>query len=1570
MTCIVLIGLIGASVAAAEEGKPWWHLNSLVRPSRIDPGTGTNEVQELKVAAGSGDVLVEGEGKKAVFAWDANAAEVQGVLETGLFGAGNVAVSGGPTLFGKGTLSAGTGTGGLTATSKEVKEVNTTAGAFAVGQEISGAGIPAETKIEAVDVATHTLTLSLAAEVTQGAAAGEGKLFGPSTGTGTLTEKSKEVKEVANAAAFHAGEEISGAGIPAGTTIAAVEPGGVAETLELSEEVEAGKSGSAVRLTSTGSPTVENVATTTGAFAEGQEISGPGIPSGTTIAGVEPSGPGTLALSAAATATGSHVALHAGAALHAGSNVITAATGLFSEGQEISGKGIPNGTTITKIGGGGTTITLSAPVTEAGSGVPLAVLAPYRVTFQGALSEQGPAPITNGGVSRQACHQTPSLGECLQGNASVTVATAAAPDGTLYVQAFNFGNASATGEATLRDVLPAGVSVSESGGVPDVFLGEEFDGTRGRHNILENFPEDCKVAGQVVTCNVPLPEGNPGELHPFEDLEMRIGVRVGASSEEERAEVSGGGASPVTFNRQIPVGGTPQFGVERFEQVPEELGGGVDAQAGSHPYQFTTTLALNQTSDPVVPPALERNLAFRLPPGFVGNTRALPQCSEEDFRKITSEENHCPPSTAIGVATLQVYEPKLGEITFPVPLFNLVPARGEPARFGFTVIKTPVTIDTAVRSGEDYGVTASASNISEAINFLSESVTFWGVPGEASHNNVRGYPCLARGEENTIGEVCATTAQSSPPPFLTDPTSCSEPFRSVVEGVSWPTKGGGEGEPQAVPLPAVPLPAENATTYKLTDGFGREIGLTGCNQLPFDPSIEAAPDVQDGSTPSGLKVDVKVPQEVSENSAGLSSSNVRGITVAFPAGMTLNPAGAGGLESCSNGQVGYTGEHEFESLPETKLLTFTGSLPEPLEPGLNLGAEGFCPNASKIGTVEIVSPLIANPVVGSLYLATQNQNPFGSLVASYIVAEDPVSGTLVKLPGIVALCKSAGEVLAGATCEAPGQIVSAFENQPQLPFETAEIHLFGGERAPLSTPARCGTYTTTAIFTPWSGSEPVAAHSSFNITSGPNGGPCPGAQLPFSPSLTGGATNLNAGAFSPLTATFGREDGEQNVTGATLHLPPGLSGILSTVKLCPEAQANEGTCGPESLVGETTVSAGVGNDPVYVRGGRIYITEKYHGAPFGLSIVDPVKTGPFDLEHDTANPAEDMPACDCIVVRGKIEIDPYTTALTITTNSESEGHAIPHMIDGIPVELKRINAITTRSGFQFNPTNCNPMALTATISGEEGGSHNLEVPFQVTNCKNLNFTPKFAVSTNAKTSKADGASLTATVSEPAGAFGTQANLTKVKVELPRDLPSRLTTLQKACTSKQFEVNPANCPKESDIGHAKVITPLLPVPLEGPAIFVSHGGEAFPSLTMVLQGAPPYDITIDLVGTTFISKSGVTSTTFKTVPDQPFNSFTLTLPTGKFSALTALGNVCNEKLQMPTEFIGQNGAELKQTTKIAVTGCKKTLTRAQKLKAALKACHKKHNKGKREACERTAHKRYGPVKKAKKGKGHK
>ena len=1028
-------------------------------------------------------------------------------------------------------------------------------------------------------------------------------------------------------------------------------------------------------------------------------------------------------------------------------------------------------------------------------------------------------------------------------------------EGTVVVQAVNVGDATTAGAVTLSDELPPGVTVLEEEGAPALGF-FAFADTEGSVNLNSR----CSIVGQLVSCT--LPEGEL-PLAPFEDIEIRIKVKVGTASEEEQAEVSGGGASLVRTQRLIPVGtGAPPFAVEQFEQAPEDEGGSLDALAGSHPFQFSTTLALDQTSSPVAPPALAKDLQFDLPAGLVGNATAVPQCSEVDFRKIVNFQNYCPADTAVGVASVTFDEPiHTGLATYPLPLFNLVPAQGEPARFGFTVVDSPVILDTSVRTGENYGVKVSVSNISQAVSFISTTATFWGVPSDARHDASRGSACLAGGVFNVLGEECPTSFQPSLTPFLTLPTSCVTPFVTSVEGKSWPIKASPEAEPESVVL-------QGARTASLKDQFGRELGITGCNQLSFNPGIEVAPDVQQASTPTGLKVDVHVPQEVSENAGGLSSSAVKDIQVTFPEGVTVNPAAADGLEACSEGQIGFIVREE-----ETNL--FTPTLPS-----------GFCPSASKVGTVKIKVPILAQPLEGALYLASQNANPFGSLLASYIVAEDPTAGVLVKLAGEVTLNPETG------------QITTSFKNSPQAPLEDAEIHLFGGARAPFATPSRCGRYTTNAVFTPWSGTSPVNSSSTFEINSGPNGSPCPGQSLPFDPTLTSGTTNINAGAFSPLSTTISREDGNQNIQTVTLHYPPGITGLLAGVKLCAEAQANAGTCGPESLIGHGTVSVGLGNEPFSVTGTEVFLTEGYKGASFGLSIVTPAVAGPFNLGK--------------VVVRAKVELDPHTTALTVTTD------AIPHILDGIPLQIKHVNVTIDRQGFALNPTNCNPASITGSITSVEGASSPVSVPFQTANCPNLKFAPKFQVSTSGKTSKKNGASLKVKLSYPPNSLGSYANVAKVKVDLPKALPSRLTTLQKACLALVFETNPANCPAASIIGHAKAITPLLPVPLAGPVYFVSHGNEAFPSLTIVLQG---YGITVDVVASTFI-RHGITSSTFKATPDQPFSSFELELPEGPYSALAANNNLCNDKLAMPTAFVAQNGIEIHQTTKIAVTGCAK------------------------------------------------
>jgi hypothetical protein len=1124
----------------------------------------------------------------------------------------------------------------------------------------------------------------------------------------------------------------------------------------------------------------------------------------------------------------------------------------------------------------------------------------YEITFTGQRRDQPVAIIdaTSGAETGQIDQLTGEsiTAEPLTGaNAEVTAGelTHGKADGQIAVMAENLGNGDANGSSspvTVVDTLSPGLKAVGIEGHPGSGLNESGTPVQCSPEPANETPLTCTYAGT---------------LKAYEPIEVRISVIVepGASSGEENTmSVSGGGAvASSTVSRPILIGGKAEFGVEESELIPEEYGGAPDTQAGSHPFQLTSVVSFNQTAEEQ-PVAQTKDLGVLAPPGLIGDPTPFAQCTDLQFDNfhhnpvVDEDTNECAPQTAIGVADITYDIPgllkALGVKTSRAPLFNLTPQHGEPARFGFYVPEgpVPVILDTSVRTGGDYGVTVASKNIIQIAGLLSAKVTLWGVPGDPRHDGQRGWACMA---ENSS---CATLGELTPPPFLSMPTSCTGPLQGSVEADSW-------------------LAPKQVVTSALTQAMP---ALDGCNHLPFSPEVSIAPDVSSASTPSGLTVGVHIPQSAALNPTGLSESTLKNTTVTLPEGVSLNAGGADGLEACSEAQIGYLpGESSAGD------LHFTPGRPQP-----------FCPNGAKIATVEIETPLLPNALKGDVYLASQDANPFRSLVAMYIVAEDPISGTLVKLPGEVSLSET-------------GQVVARFDNTPQLPFETLRMHFFGGARAPLSTPPLCGAYTTVASFAPWSGEAPVQSSSTFNITSGPNEGVCRDP-LPFAPSLTAGTTSIQAGGFTPFTTTFSREDGNQNLQALTLHMPAGLSGALTGVKLCDEADANAGACGPESEIGETIVSVGVGGNPYTVTGGRVYITEKYEGAPFGLSIVNPAKAGPFDLGQ--------------VIVRARIEIDPTTAALTITTDPTGP-HSIPQILDGIPLEIKHINVTINRPNFTFNPTNCNPMAITGTLSSIEGASQTLSVPFQATNCAVLKFAPKFAVSTSGKTSKANGASLSVKLTYPQAPQGSEANIARVKVDLPKLLPSRLTTLQKACTAAQFEVNPAGCPAASIVGHARATTPILPVPLEGPAYFVSHGGEAFPSLIVVLQG---YGVTVDLVGTTFISKAGITSSTFKTVPDVPVGTFELNLPQEKYSALAANGNLCASKLTMPTAFVAQNGMEIHQSTPIGVTGCakKKALTRTQKLTLALKACHKRA-RGRRASCERQARKKYGPVRRKKK-----
>jgi hypothetical protein len=1096
-------------------------------------------------------------------------------------------------------------------------------------------------------------------------------------------------------------------------------------------------------------------------------------------------------------------------------------------------------------------------------------------------------------------------------------------EGTIVVQAINLGNAPTTGKFQLADVLPAGMSLQQAHFFTTAFGGGVATDL-GPSGPLSGFVKLCETTPNSVTCSSENKAFGTEFLEPllqYGYLEMRLdvkeeGAQPGALNE---LQFEGGGAKARTIRRPLAISSSPAgFGVGEFVLQPEEEGGEADTRGGTHPYQLTNVVSFNRESTETFPPAMARNLEFKLPPGQIGNATALPQCDDQDFAHVKQggAVNSCPGNTAIGVAVVTALVTSPAEEThLTVPVFNLTPAAGEPARFGFEVLRNPVILDTSVRSGagEDYGVTVSVKNITQTVGFISSTTVFWGAPNDPSHNASRGWGCLSAIFAEESGQECELSRDAHPEAFLTLPTNCQQPFNPSISGVSWPTKAAESGL------------AFGPVTYDLADEAGDPLKLTGCNQLSFAPAIQSSPTSESASSPSGLDFNLNFDDEGLTSATGTAQSQLKDTTVNLPDGLTINPSAGVGLEGCTPAQ------YERETLESS--------------PG-----EG-CPNASKLGTVEITSPLVSEAIHGSIFIARPYDNPFpepqnghpgGTLVALYIVAKNPTNGILIKLAGKV------------DRNPVTGQLSTTFLNNPQLPFDHFNFHFREGQQAPLITPPVCGTYQTQALITPWS--EPLSTltdTSAFSITSGAGASSCPSGAPGFSPQIASGMVSNAAGAFSPFYLRLSRGDGESEITSFSNVLPPGLTGILTGIPFCPEqdialARTKSGqqekeqpSCPQASELGKSEVGAGVGAVLAYTPG-KIYLAGPYNGDPFSLVSVTSAVVGPFDL--------------GTVVIRFGLRLDPHTVQVSVDPTASEP---IPRIIDGIVTHVRDIRVNIDRPGFTLNPTSCNKLSISSTLTSNFAQSATVTSPFQAASCQSLKFAPKFAVSTAGTTSKAKGASLKVKLTYPPNSLGSYANVAKVKVSLPKQLPSRLTTLQKACTAKAFETDPNTCPAASSVGHAKVITPAIPVPLEGPAYFVSHGGEAFPDLTIVLKG---YGITVDLVGSTQI-KNGITTSTFKATPDVPFSSFELELPQGSNSALAANANLCASKLTMPTEFTAQNGIVVNQTTNISVTGCKKKVV--TKLQKALKQCRKKHNKAKRRSCEARARKRFGSKKAGKK-----
>ncbi len=1003
----------------------------------------------------------------------------------------------------------------------------------------------------------------------------------------------------------------------------------------------------------------------------------------------------------------------------------------------------------------------------------------------------------------------------------------------------NVGDTATSGQITLIDTMSPGLTIT--GTSPN------FQGFESLSFEVEWLHWSCEDTA-ALTCTT------NDAIQPRENKLFFVAARMEPGTSGLLANtisVSGGGAPPASFEQAVRATGTPPpFSILSWEGgLSEDEAGSPATRAGSHPWAVTTSFEIpSLTSSGIgigfAPQERFKDVLGSLPAGLVGDPSAVPvRCTPAQLATFPAPGAHgneqvaaCPPESQVGVVRLKGNSPYLA------PIYDMIPQPGVPAAFGFDVQGVAVLLSASIRNAGDYGVTVSSLDSSETLAFSGATLTFWGVPADPSHNGERAGCGIWVGPQMGVdGGLCPTAAPRLA--LLRTPTSCTPEAPEM--GLSTNTWE----HPQVFHDKAFPIGP-----------------FTGCDRVPFEPSLSVAPTENATDSPTGLDVTVGLPQN--QNPDGLAESDLRSATVMLPEGLSINPSSADGLDACTDTEL-----HLGSSEPAA------------------------CPGASKIGTAELRTPLLEKPLEGAVYVRSQ-------------ASQDPASGEMFRLAlelrdderGVDV--KSVGAVKADPVT---GRLTTTFDNIPQQPFSSLMLHLKNGPRAPLAMSDTCGPEKVVSTMTGWSGKtvEPLAG---FDVA-------CPGGGA-FAPAFTAGTANGQAGAFSPFMTTLSRRDGEQTPAGIAVTLPPGLLGVLKGVIQCPEPQAAQGTCGDESLIGHTTAGAGAGSDPFYV-GGKVFLTGPYSGAPFGLSVVVPAKAGPFDL--------------GTVVVRARVFVDPHTAQITVLSDP------LPRIVKGVPLRLKTVNVTIDRPSFTFNPTSCEPFAVDGTITSTQGSTTNVSSRFQAANCAILPFKPSFKVSTKAASSKKGGASLDVKVTSGAG----QANLGKVAVSLPKQLPSRLTTIQQACTAAVFNANPASCPAGSNIGIATATTPILAVAVAGPVYLVSHGGAAFPDVVMVLQGE---GVTLQVAGSVSIKK-GITSSAFNAIPDAPISSFELSLPQGSHSALgsnlaaKAKGSFCGQSLVMPTTLTGQNGAQITQSTKIAVTGCPKA-------KAKKKARKHPRKKGKK------------------------
>jgi hypothetical protein len=903
-------------------------------------------------------------------------------------------------------------------------------------------------------------------------------------------------------------------------------------------------------------------------------------------------------------------------------------------------------------------------------------------------------------------------------------------------------------------------------------------------------------------------------------------------------------------------------GPEGFSASPRAEGGGAAAVAGSHPQSLRTEINFNLgpelPSEPGVPVTDGdlKQLAIELPPGLVENPAAVPRCSQAlfhtargttAFEESLSGEN-CPDRTQ--VATIELRSSYGGGTARTFGLFNLDPPPGAPSELGASPYGSPLVFVPEVRQeGGEYGLTLVARNIPQSFDIYGLTLEVWGTPWAVSHNEKRG-DCLNEAEPEFGWAKCSVGPPLANPAlaYLTLPTACEGQLTFKVKASSW---------------------QQPATSVLRTFDA---LGLEDCDELRFEPVASAIVSNPRASSPTGFDFNLNVNNEGFVNPTRLAPSPVKKAIVTLPEGMTINPSVGAGLTACSPGQY----------LAET--------------PTSSVGAG--CPNGSKIGDFTVRSPLFSELIEGSIFLASPYENPFGSLIAVYLIAKAPDRGILVKAAG-----RLDGDV-------ASGTLTASFDNLPQLPYTDLKVHFREGQRSPLATPGICGHFSTRMDLSAWSSPATLHNSSTFAVSAGSEGSPCPVGIPSFAPQAKGGTLNSNAGSYTPFYLRLTRNDTEQEITSYSATLPPGLTGKIAGIPYCPEAaiaaarensgfaEAEHPSCPAASQIGHTIAGYGLGPVLTYAPG-KLYLAGPFHGSTFSVVAIDSATVGPFDL--------------GVVIVRSAIKVEPQTAQVSIDSAGSDP---IPHIIDGIPIHLRDIRVYISKPGLTLNPTSCAAFTLASTLKGSgalfsdpsDDFTATAAAPFQAFNCGALEFKPRISLRLRGGTKRGNYPSLRVEVKPRAG----DSNIASAQIALPPSEFLAQNHIETVCTRGQFAREA--CPEGSVYGHARVFTPLLDRPLEG-NVYLRSSSSLLPEMVIALR-EPEKGISIDLVGKIDSYKGGLRGT-FNVVPDAPVSKFVMTLRGGKHGPIQNSENVCTSTGKATLRFLAHNEQGVKGHLGLAV-----------------------------------------------------